>query len=124
MRGSRVKIQYRPGIFDPFKKEDRLDMWLAFPGIMWALGYEMDGGKSFEEYRKHAGLNLKEPHSEREGKRNTLYLLEHAERQIVGNFLFSEWRYWTHWAMAGPSEYDMDFIRRVIGILEGKYGEK
>ena len=42
--------------------------------------------------------------SKRDKRRNILYLLEHADRQIVGNFLFSEWRYYTHWAL--PGEYD------------------
>ena len=45
-----------------------------------------------------------------------------ADRQIVGNFLYSEWRYYTHWAL--PGEYDpyiTDYLQRVIRILESKY---
>ena len=124
MSDKKEKIQYFPGIFDVFKHEDRLDFWSAFPGIMWGLGYEMDCCRSFEEYSKLSPLKLQEPHTEREEKRNILYLLEHADRQIVGNYLFSEWRYWTHWAMAPASKYDVDFLRRIIAILEAKYEEK
>ncbi len=60
--------------------------------------------------------------SKRDKRRNILYLLEHADRQIVGNFLYSEWRYYTHWAL--PGEYDpyiTDYLQRVIRILESKY---
>ena len=56
----------------------------------------------------------------RDGRRNILYLLERADRKIVGNYLFSQWRYYTHWAM-GWDDYITDFLRRIISILESKY---
>ena len=40
--------------------------------------------------------------------------------QVVGNCLFSYWRYYTHWAYC-YDEYDIDFLRRIITILEEKY---
>lgn len=114
------KKNYVSGIFDKYKIEKNLDLWQGFPELMWAMGYEMDCENSFIEYRGKSNLKLKEAHSEREEKRNILYLLEHAERQIVGNYLFSCWRYYTHWAY-DYSKYDVDFLRRIIDILEQKY---
>jgi len=114
-------VDYYPGIFDKFKENKDLDSWLDFPNLMWGLGYEVDCEESFNEFKKNCGLKLKEPKNEREEKRNRLYVLEHADRQIVGNELFSYWRYLTHWTMYGYSEYDVDFIMRVIKILEDKY---
>ena len=99
---------------------DNLDDWDDFPDAMWGLGYEMDSGESFVNYKDTSGLKVKEAKTERENKRNELYFLEHADRQIVGNFLFSYWRYLTHWAYS-YDEYDVDFLKRIIKILEDKY---
>lgn len=114
-------VEYYHGIFDKYKESSSLDSWLDFPELMWGLGFEMDCGESYQEFLKICGLNLKEPKNEREEKRNCLYALEHADRQVVGNELFSYWRYLTHWSMNGYTEYDVDFVKRVIKILEDKY---
>lgn len=111
-------------IFDKYKDEYDLDKWDDFPELMCKLGFEMDCGESFENYVKSCGINVKEPKNEREKRKNILYLLEHADRQIVGNFLFSEWRYWTHWAMGPYDEYELDFLSRIIDILVDKMNEK
>ncbi len=116
-------IDYVPGIFDGLKKEKVLDQWDQLPEILRALGYDMDAYRSFEDYRKQSKLKLKPANSQREERRNILYLLEHADRQIVGNYLFSAWRDFTHWSyMYG--EYDADFLVRIIRILESKYTAK
>lgn len=114
-------IEYYHGIFNKYKENSNLDSQLDFPDLMWGLGFEMDCEESYQEFLKTCGLNLKEPKNEREEKRNRLYVLEHADRQVVGNELFSYWRYLTHWSMGGYTEYDVDFIKRVITILEEKY---
>lgn len=118
-------VDYYPGIFDKYKIQSNLDKWteLDFPEIMWGLGYEMDCEKSFEEYVKQTSLKVKAAKNEREERRNILYLLEHAERQIVGDYLFSHFRYLTHWAYY-YNEYDVDFLRRIIRILEDCYPKK
>lgn len=115
-------IKYQPGIFDTYKAKDDLYYWDGFPELMWGLGFEMDCGESFREYRDNSTLALKEAHNEREEKRNVLFLLEHADLQLVGNYLFSEWRYYSHWALR-YDEYDVDFLRRIIAILETKYSK-
>ena len=66
---------------------------------------------------------LNQSHSKREKYKNILYLLEHADRQIIGNFLFSQWRYFTH-ESSSWDHYDVDFLRRIIRILESKYTEE
>ena len=109
-----------PGLFDEFKVQKILDQWDKFPGIMWGLGFELDYYHSFEVYRKQSNLKLKPPHSKREERRNLLYLLEHADRQIVGNFLFSEWRKYVKCELS-YDQFDLDFIFRVMDILESRY---
>ena len=120
MKDGVKKIAYYKGIFDKYKTEENLDEWVDFPDIMWGLGFEMDCLHSYDDYEKNCGVKLKEPKNERDKKRNYLYVLEHSDRQMVGTFLFSYWRYLTHWSY-GYTEYDVDFLRRVIYILEKKY---
>lgn len=112
-------IHYVPGLFNEFMTEDNYELWRRFPDIMWGMGYEMDCCKSFEEYLKHMKKKIHSLDESREGRRYILYLLERADRQIVGNYLFSVWRYYTHWAMSGDP-YITDFLRRMIVILERK----
>ena len=116
----RGTIEYYPGLFDEFKVQKILDQWDKFPGIMWGLGFELDYYHSFEVYRKQSNLKLKPPHSKREERRNLLYLLEHADRQIVGNYLFSEWRKYVKSELS-YDQFDLDFIFRVMDILKSRY---
>ena len=119
---SKKQIKYTHGMFHMCMIVDGLDSWdmFQFPEKMWGLGFEMDACNSFEEYRQKSKLPLKPAHTKREERRNILYLLEHANRQIVGNYLFSMWRYYTHWS-CGWDHYDVDFLRRIVRILEKKY---
>ena len=91
------KLTYTPGMFHLYMITDALDFWDEFPEKMWGLGFEMDCCNSFEEYAKQVKLKKDLSSWTREGKRNILYVLEHAPQQIVGNYLFSMWRYFTHW---------------------------
>ena len=113
-------LKYFPETFDMYKHVNKLEQWVDFPEIMTGLDYKMDCCESFDAYREKSTLNLKPAHTERERRRNILYLLEHAERQIVGNYLFSKWRQYTHWNDS-YNEYDVDFLRRIIAILEKAY---
>ena len=118
----KLPLEYYEGIFEKYKTEDNLERWDDFPETMWRLGFEMDCENSFHEYVSHCNLNFKEAHSVREQRRNHLFALEHADKQIVGNYLFSHWRYLTHWAM-GYDEYESDYLRRIIALLEQRYKE-
>lgn len=113
-------LDYYSGIFDKYLNESNIEHWDDFPETMWGLGYEMDCGKSYDAFLQNCGLSLKEAQNERQLKRNTLHVLEHAGRQIIGNYLFSYWRYLTHWSM-GWSKYDVDFLHRIITILKQTY---
>lgn len=114
-------IIYKKGMFAPYKANHNLDAWDGFPEMMWGLGFEMDTFKTYDEFLKNSDLKLKEATNERQNKRNSLYVLEHADRQIVGNYLFSYWRYLTHWTIGGYTPYDIDFLLRIIEILEKTY---
>ena len=120
MKGKK-SISYVPSLFNEFKVEDNYDRWDRLPDLLWGLGFEMDAYNSFREYEKQSTLKLKPAGSKREERRNILYLLEHADRQIVGNYLFSTWRDYTHWCIPYGDEYATDFLRRIIAILESKY---
>ena len=114
-------INYYQGIFDKYKDNDDLDSWMDFPDLMWGLGFDINFEVPFEEYVKTLNIKIKEPKNERENKRNILYILEHSDRQIVGNYLFAYWRFLTHWTFYGYTDYDVDFIKRIIKILEDSY---
>ncbi len=114
-------VQYRKGIFDQYKVNSDLDAWEGFPELMWGLDFEMDGLKSYSEFLEKSGLKLKEPTNAREVKRNYLYVLERADQNVIGNFLFSEWRYLTHWSFGIYDKYDVDFLDKIITLLEMTY---
>lgn len=122
------RIDYYPGIFDKLKNEQNIERWdldgsCSFTELMWGLGFEMDCCKSFDEYCKSVGIDIHSgSKSERERRRRILYALEKAPIGIVGNYLFSYWRYLTHWSF-GYSKYDEDMLKRILLILEGKYEE-
>ncbi len=123
MNSNSKSIEYKPDLFDLYLKENDLDLWEGFPELMQGLGFAMDCEHSFSDYRDSCGLKLVKAHTRREEFRNNLFLLEHADRQIVGNYLFSHWRYYTHWAYEYDA-YDVDYLRRIISILKSKYAGK
>ena len=75
------KLTYTPGMFHLYMITDALDFWDDFPEKMWGLGFEMDACNSFEEYAKQVKLKKDLSSWTREGKRNILYVLEHAPQQ-------------------------------------------
>lgn len=126
MKDNIKPLKYHAGIFDKYKTTPDLYDWIekGFDETMWGLGYDMDCHESFKKFIEETPLKVKEPTSDRERRRNMLYYLEHAPRQVIGNCLFSEWRYLTHWSMAGYTEYDVDLLCRIINLLECKYNEE
>ena len=116
-------IKYNKEIFSKYKNEENLDKWIddGFAETMWGLGYDMDCEESFNSYVERSPISVKEAISKRQEYKNNLYYLEHANRKIVGNYLFSYWRYWTHWSMGMPDKYEIDYLKRIIDILESKY---
>lgn len=123
MHESIEPIEFSPGVFDKFKTCDDLDKWIemGFDKAMWGLGFEMDCFELFNKYLDDNNIVIKEK-SKREEKRKVLYVLEHADRNNVGNYLFSYWRWLTHWAYS-YDEYEVDFLKRIIKVLEDSYSK-
>ncbi len=117
------RLVYTSGMFHGFMKTDDLRGWKGFPAVMRGLGFEPDGFESYEKYRSGSSLKLQPAFSAVEERRNTLYLLEHADRKTVGNYLLSAWRYYTRRA-CDVDRYDVDFLQRVLRILERKFEYK
>lgn len=65
------------------------------------LGFEMDCGKSFCEH-----FNKAMPDDINELKR----ILPEINIQILGNLIYSNWRWWNHWAMAPMQEEDFEWF--------------
>lgn len=118
MRNDVQKLEYTPGIFDVFKKEKDISKWKTFPETMWGLGFEMDCEESFMKYVEE---NHKKPLSymKEEEKAWRIRVLEEAPVDIVGNQVFSEWRYFTHWAW-DIEESDHTYVRDLLFVLERK----
>ena len=117
------KLVYTSGMFHSFLKTDDLRGWKGFLSMMRGLGFEMDGFESYENYCSRSSLKLAPAFSAVEERRNTLYLLERADRKTVGNYLLSAWRYYTRRA-CDTDRYDVDFLQRVLRILEHKFEYK
>lgn len=119
------RIQYVPGIFDQYFSDNNPEHWIdSFPDLMWGLGYQMDGGESFNRFRHHSTLKLIPAKNKRQERRNNLYLLEHADTQIIGNYLFSYWRYLSRGDWVVYDEYAVDYLYRIIKLLDKRLGEE
>ena len=107
-------------MFDLYKGNNNIESWVyQFPNLMWGLGYDIAVEDPYIQADK-IGLKIKPSSNERQNKKNILYILENSERQYVGNYLFNYWRWLTHWTYY-YDEYEVDFVMRIIKILENKY---
>ena len=89
-----------------------LEDFEAFPETMWELGFEMDCYKSYEKLFGNAYCEKEED------KNKVLKNLKTADRQIVGNFIFSHWRYLTHWCDWGfDVESERRFLKQLFEVL-------
>lgn len=74
-----------------------------FANECWALGFEMDGGKALESAFPGA-FPLRD-------KDHLQAIIEAVEDvQMLGNAIFSQWRYWTHWSMGTPTKQDFQWF--------------
>lgn len=105
-------------IFEPYLKDDNPEHWKGFPELMWSLGFDMDCYKSFEElYSLPQGKTL----SNREKQDWIISRLKTSDTQIVGNYVFSRYRYLTHWCDYGYDQIECGyFFHKAFGILEDK----
>ena len=82
----------------------------SFPDECWSLGFEMDCGESFiaaygeEAWHSHSGL------SSVIGKVDNI--------TILGSALFSEWRYFNHWAYGHATEEDKEWFLTILQRMQ------
>ena len=89
-----------------------LERWEKFAETMWAMGFEMDGYESF----KNAFGNFS--CSNEKGQKAVLKnLAETADIKVVGNFIFSHWRYLTHWSYGYNVEKEGKFFKELFKVL-------
>ena len=73
-----------------------LEAWENFYEVMTGNGFVMDCYESFRAtFPDVQGIETKEE------KVNVIENLKTADKQIVGNFIFSHWRYLTYWCEWG-----------------------
>ena len=65
------------------------------------LGFVMDCGKSAENKFPSVAF------AEREG---LMKIIDKIDLRTLGNLIFSEWRYWNHWAMGPMTDEDFDWF--------------
>lgn len=119
MRENVQKLEYTRGMFDVFKKEKDISKWKTFPDIMWGLGFEMDSEVSFFKYVEEQQKKPLSHMKEEEEKAWRIQTLKEAPLDIVGNQVFSEWRYYTYWA-GYIEESDHVFVHEILLVLERK----
>lgn len=107
-------------IFDKYIKEENPEHWIdmGFADFMWHLGFEMDCYKSFEELYPYPSDERK---TNQEKQDWILSKLKLSSTQIVGNYIFSRFRYLTHWCDYGYDETESTyFFPKAFAILEDK----
>lgn len=94
---------------------EQLEMWGASPldRMGWAerfrgFGFQMDCGRSYQE---HYGLSIDDV----EGLRRNLEQVD--DIRILGNAVFSQCRYITHWALGG-CERELEWLQLALKRLE------
>ncbi len=83
----------------------------AFPDDCWAAGFKMDCGHS-----------LIDAVSSEDALFNDLGAFKRAiakvdDPMIVGNAIFSQWRYFNHWACSAPTPEDMRWFELAFARL-------
>lgn len=92
----------------------QLDGWKDFPNTMWAQGFEMDTHESFVNLFGEFSLN------DERGRQDVIEKLQSADAQIVGNFIFSHWRFLTHWCCCYNPDEELPFFKQLFAILLSK----
>lgn len=112
-------IEYYKGIFDQFKEDLDPEHWCCtLPDIMWGLGFEMDCYNSYYEIYPE----LWEYHlTQKEEDDIILNNLAASSIQIAGNYIFSRFRYLTHWSYGYNTADEAYFFSKAFAILEEKF---
>ena len=82
----------------------------SFPDECWSLGFEMDCGKSFIAAYGHEAWN---------SHRELSSVIDKADDIIIlGSALFSQWRYFNHWACGHATEEDKEWFLIVLRRMQ------
>jgi len=120
------RIEYHPGIFDPYKHDMNMEHWIEvfpdtkwripFAELMWGLGFEMDCYQSFlASNPKFISKTLSDEYV----MNDIINVLENSDKHIVGNFLFSFFRQRTHGDYTTElSEKEVSFVEHLFEILD------
>lgn len=89
---------------------------MTFPDECWRLGFEMDCGHSFiETCGEDAWRSV-------DGLQRVVDSINDVK--LLGSAIFSQWRYFNHWAGSGLKEEDREWfivmLRRLKQLSEGK----
>jgi hypothetical protein len=72
------------------------------------LGFEMDCGQAYyDSFGENALPDLKQLQE----------FLPDMNIHVLGNLIFSQWRYWNHWSMAPMSEADYQWFVLALSRL-------
>lgn len=98
---------------DKWNETENLGKWESFYEIMTENGFVMDCYESFRELFP----DVQGTKSTKE-KSVVVEKLKTADKQIVGNFIFSHWRYLTHWCEWGfDVEKERKFFKELFEVL-------
>lgn len=82
----------------------------SFPDECWSLGFKMDCGKSFIAAYGHEAWN---------SHRELLSVIGKADDIIIlGSALFSQWRYFNHWACGHVTEEDKEWFLIILRRMQ------
>ena len=98
-------------MIEKWNNSKHLDDWENFPETMWAMGFEMD---CHESYKQLFNDNLG---SSKEERQTVIKNLKTADMQIVGNFIFSHWRYLTHWSYGYDINEEKEYFKELFKVL-------
>ena len=65
------------------------------------LGFVMDCEES---------AHAKFPNEEFGNRKGLMQIIDKIDLQTLGNLIYSEWRYWNHWAMAPMTDEDFEWF--------------
>ena len=81
-----------------------------FPDECWSLGFEMDCGHSFIAVYGHEAWNSHRELSSVIDKADDIF--------ILGSALFSQWRYFNHWACGHATEEDKEWFLIILRRMQ------
>lgn len=103
-------------LIEKWNETENLETWENFYEVMTKNGFVMDCYESF----RATFPDVQGVKSTKE-KGVVVEKLKSAERQIVGNFIFSHWRYLTHWCEWGfDVEKERKFFKQLFEVLLSK----